>query len=219
MKRFLQTFSRWMIRLAAAAFFLQLLIGLFGMPRWYGQSKPKKVTPQPAYIVVLGGGGIPSESGLMRTYCAATIGTNFPLAKLIVSLPCEGDPETNSVGRMRDELVMRGIPAGSILMEYAGLNTHEQAVGVAQLLGTRALGLPVVVVTSPYHVKRSVLCFRKVGFTNVTGAAAMGIGAEANLSLVGPLDLRYTFWANLHSEIEWIREHVAMLYYRLRGWI
>lgn len=219
MKRFLQSFSRWVVRIAAAAFFLQVVIGFTGMPRWPGQHKPVEGAPPPSYIVVLGGGGIPSETGLMRTYCAAAIGTNYPLAKFVVSLPCEGDPATNSVGRMRDELVMRGIAVESIMMEYTGLNTHEQAAGIARLLGPAALGEPVLVVTSPYHITRSLLCFRKVGFTRVTGAATLGTGAEADLSLVGPLDLRYTLWANLHTEIEWVREHVAMLYYWTKGWI
>ncbi|MFH1183692.1 MAG: YdcF family protein [Chloroflexota bacterium] len=219
MKRFIQVFARWLVRFAAAAFFLQLVIGFTGMPRWPGQHRPNETAPPPAYIVVLGGGGIPSETGLMRTYCAAAIGTNYPLATFIVSLPCEGDPATNSVGRMRDELVLRGIPPESITMEHEGLNTHEQAAGIARLLGPAELDAPVLVVTSPYHVRRSLLCFRKVGFTRVSGAATLGIGAEADLSLAGPLDLRYTFWANLQAEVEWARECLAMLYYRLRGWI
>ncbi|MBX7259624.1 MAG: YdcF family protein [Candidatus Hydrogenedentes bacterium] len=207
------------VRFAAAAFFLQVVIGFTGMPRWRANRHAEADAAAPAYIVVLGGGGIPSETGLMRTYCAAAIGTNYPSATFIVSLPCDGDPETNSVGRMRDELVLRGLPRHSIEMEHDGLNTHEQAASVARILGPAALTNRVLVVTSPYHIRRALLCFRKVGFTQVDGSATLGIGAEADAGAAGPLDLRYTFWATLHAEIDWVRECVALLYYRLRGWI
>ena len=47
----------------------------------------------------------------MVTIC----GTRFSLDYI----PTDGVPEETSVGRMRDELVMRGVPAEQILMETA----------------------------------------------------------------------------------------------------
>ena len=102
-------------------------------------------------------------------------------------------------------------------MEHEALNTHEQAEAIATLLGPDALDAPLVVVTSPFHVRRSFLCFRKVGFTNVTGLAAHDVTAEADFG--GRVRLRYGFWDALETEIHFTREVVALLYYKLRGWI
>jgi uncharacterized SAM-binding protein YcdF (DUF218 family) len=167
--------------------------------------------------VVLGGGGIPSSSSLLRTYWAAQYGKNLTGTTFIVSLPSDGDPQTNNVGRMRDELVLRGIPLSAIRMEYHGVNTHEQAVNIQHLLGHEALDQPILIVTSEYHMRRAVLCFRELGFTQVSGLLANEIGTEAE---VGPWAcLRYGVWAHLEQETHILRELVALEAYKLKGWI
>jgi len=212
--------ARFLLNLCGVLFLLLVCVGLTGLPRsftrWLAGGEPSR-DAHPSFVIVLGGGGIPSESGLLRTYCAAAAyGADRTGVTFIVALPSDGDPATNSVGRMRDELVLRGIPAASIRMEYRGRNTREQALNVRRMLGPRADD-PVVLVTSPYHVRRSVLCFRKHGFRRVTGLPASSVGAEADLG--GWETLRYTFWNNLISEIEAVRELAALAQYRLKGWI
>jgi len=170
----------------------------------------------PDCVVVLGGGGIPSPSGLIRTYHASQVYAIAPDATFIVSLPADGDPETSSVGRMRDELVMRGVPASSVRMETRGRNTHEQAVEIREMLGDEALDKPTLVVTSPTHLRRSLMCFRKQGFTMITGLTAESVGAEADLGR-GTF-LRYGLWANLQSETEILREMLSTVVYKLMGW-
>lgn len=205
---------------AALLFFLQLFFAFFGIPRWLVAPVSNRGGPPPKdirHIVVLGGGGIPSESGLLRTYCAAAVGTNYPTARFIVSLPSEQDCETSSVGRMRDELVLRGIPAGRIRLESQALSTHEQAANIGAMLGPDQLGEPVLLVTSGLHTKRAVLSFRRAGFTRVYGLTSWEVGAEAD---AGPnLLVRYAVWANLEAEVQIAREACALLYYKLRGWI
>lgn len=206
---------------AAVALAVQLIVGIAGIPgpivRWMvglNQSPHGK----PTVIVVLGGGGIPSETGLIRTYHAARLAGNHPQARLIVALPSDGDPENNSVGRMKKELVMRGVPAEAIDMEFRGRNTHEQAVNVRGMLGgVDALRQPLVIVTSPSHIRRSLLCFRKAGFQRVAGFAAQGVGAEADLGTL--TSMRYGFWSNQRLWIDYLREWCAMAVYKLRGWI
>ena len=166
---------------------------------------------------MLGGGGIPSESGLIRTFHAAELRKTNPGAQFIVSLPSDGDPATNSVGRMRDELVMRGVPAKSIRLESAAVNTHEQAVNVAKLLGPAALTSEVRIVTSGWHLRRSIECFRKTGFTNAHIEGALSVSAEADVG--GGTFLRYGLWANLSSGVEFLREGLAVLAYKARGWM
>lgn len=208
--------------LLATAFVVEMLVGLFGMPGFIGHwfSTPIDEADRadvPRNVVVLGGGGIPSASGLMRTYYAAELCKEHTGLVYVVSLPCEGDPATNSVGRMRDELVMRGVPKAAILMEYAALNTHEQADSIARLLGPAAQQAPVLIVTDSWHMRRAVGCFRKAGFQRLGGAAAVSRGAEADPG--SGLLWRYAFWANLNSLVECTRESAALAMYKLRGWI
>ena len=225
-------FLRSLLMLAGLAFVLQLVIGVFGIPgRWslWLSGEDLQLAKPPQTIVILGGGGIPSASGLLRTYYGARAAEENRRATCIVSLPAYGDPETGSVGRMRDELVMRGVPARRIWMEHAAFNTHEQAVNIRQMLGERALNDPLLVVTCSYHVRRAVLCFKKQGFSNVGGRAAHNVAAEDDLGpdalrnqplpVTAGLNLRYGFWHNLEYSIRFIRELVALTAYRLRGWI
>ena len=222
MKRFLQILRKVLVRTAALAFALELLVGFLGVPGWLSGrlvADAATLAGPPRYVVVLGGGGIPSESGLIRTYYAATAGTNWPTATFVVSLPTDFAPAESSVGRMRDELVLRGIPASSIRMESRSFNTHEQAVRIAALLGPKALDEPVLIVTSSYHVHRALRCFRKAGFGHVAALAAVDQGPEVRVDPSGRILLRYRFWANLESEVQCARELVATFYYKLRGWI
>jgi uncharacterized SAM-binding protein YcdF (DUF218 family) len=171
----------------------------------------------PRYIVVLGGGGIPSETGLMRTYYGAKHSISFPDATVIVSLPVDEDPKTSSVGRMKEELVLRGVPESSILMETEGRNTHEQAERIRAMLGPGAIDDPVHIVTERSHLRRSLLCFRKAGFSHVFGIGTYNTGAEADMG-AGTF-LRYTLWTNLQLQIRVVREVIATGIYKLRGWV
>ncbi len=207
---------RKLYRLAVVVLFLQIILICIGPPRsledWLNLI-PAELPAQPRYVVVLGGGGVPSGSTLTRCYHAAVIGRGFTNATFIVALPSDSDPVASSVGRMRDELVMRGIPAEHIQMEYRGLNTRQQAAGVRELLGDAALDAPVIVVSSQYHVRRAVLCFRKAGFTDVTGSSAEDADVDADSGAWGWL--RYGVWSNAVSEIRIARELIALLVAKL----
>jgi uncharacterized SAM-binding protein YcdF (DUF218 family) len=211
---------RFTAGLLALAFTMQLLLAVTGLPSglvaWICGRRLEAV-PTASFVVVLGGGGIPSESGLMRTYHAAVLDQVCSNTVFIVSLPARDDPETSHVGRMRDELVMRGIEPRAIRMEHRAVNTHAQARAVRAMLRPEDLHSPLVLVTSPTHVRRAVLCFRQAGFTRVSAAAADGTGVDADLGR--GLGARYGFWNNLEFQIRVVRELVALLYYRLRGWI
>lgn len=211
---------RNLLLLLGVAFVLQMLLALHGMPqplmRWItGAKEGSREAPQ--YVVVLGGGGIPSGSGLVRTYHAAAFVGGRTNVEVIVSLPADQDPETSSVGRMRDELVLHGVSRSCIRMEYRGLNTHEQAVNVRRMLGEAALSRPLVIVTSPTHVRRSLMCFRRQGFARVSALAAFNADVEADLG--SGTGVRYGFWSALELQVEVLRELCALVVYRIRGWI
>jgi len=209
-----------LLRVCAALFLLQVLLAI---PPFDGIIKTWLKLPNadavgaPKYIVVLGGGGIPSDTGLLRTYFGAAHSIAHPEAIVIVALPADENPEVNSVGRMRDELVMRGVPSASIRMETRGRNTHEQANNIREMLGPAALEETLHLVTESTHLRRSVLCFRKAGFRRVWGIGTHNTGAEADIG--GGTFLRYTLWSNLQLQIRVFRELLATGLYKLKGWI
>ncbi|MDA0577253.1 MAG: YdcF family protein, partial [Verrucomicrobia bacterium] len=212
--------GRGLVTASAVLFFAQIVLGIIGMPRWipsWFSTAEVKLAEPARTIVVLGGGGIPSESGLMRTYCAAAVGADHLEAEYICMLPADGDPNRSSVGRMRDELVLRGVPRERVELESHARNTHQQAVAVRTMLGEAALGDPLLIVTSPSHARRALLCFRKAGFRQVACAVAESTGAEADMGQA--LFLRYGFWNALEAQVRCVRECVAMAYYKVRGWI
>ncbi len=211
--------TRIAVSVAAGLFLLQLFCAIIGPPRWltnWLNRSDLPPPPAPRYVVVLGGGSIPGGSSLMRGYCAAQYGRTLTnAATFIVALPTDGDPDKSSVGRMRDELVLHGIPASSVRMEYHGVDTWQQALGVRQLLGDEALQQPLVIVTSDYHMRRAVLYFHRAGFTQVSAMLAVDAPADAN---GGPWTwLRYAVWNNVIREVYITRELVALLGCKLKG--
>lgn len=198
---------------------------------WLG-TDPNPLQGSPNYIVLLSGGGIPSESGLMRSYQAAALAHRHPGATVIVAMPEEADEATSSTRRMFEELELRGVTRSRLLLEGRGRNTHEQAANIRQMLGASTNQPALLVVTSPDHMKRSLLTFRKVGFTRVHGDAAYDVAVNADLrydtELFGPapgadvgqsLVARYQFWNNLVIQARVVREYFALAYYKLNGWI
>lgn len=207
---------RWQV--AGGLFLAQLLLALTGTPPglrdWLnGVACYPRETPR--YVIVLSGGGIPSESSLIRAYYAAQFGRGLTGTTFVVAMPADQDPEHSSVGRFRDELVLRGIPASRVLMETHGRNTYQQAANIRQLLGAAAVHEPILIVTSGFHVRRALLCFRKQGFNRVAGLDAASIPAEAYPGWFA--FLRYRFWGNLSSQIAIVRELAAIFGYKLAG--
>lgn len=219
MKVGITKFLRRLIWVGVVLLGVQLVLLAFGPPMcvmdWLNV-RAEGPYPAPRFIAVIGGGGIPSGTSLTRCYYAAEFGHALTGTTFIVSLPTDSDPETSSVGRMREELVLRGVARSSVRMEYRGRNTHEQAVNIAKLLGPEAVAQPIVVVTSEFHMRRALLAFRKAGFREVTGLLAEDVWAEADL---GPWGwLRYGLWGNGARTFVVGRELCALLVYKLSGW-
>jgi uncharacterized SAM-binding protein YcdF (DUF218 family) len=185
----------------------------------------------PSWIVVLGGGGIPSESGLMRTYYGARAAKRYPDARVVVALPEDGDVDDSPVGRMRDELVLRGVQADRITLEPRGVNTRAQALEMRRIATNDQAR--ILVVTSPEHIRRAVGTFRKAGFKNADGYPAhdtyeggdLSVSSDAVQSplviqpVEGSLFLRYNVWNNANYLLRASREWVAITYYKLKGWM
>ncbi|MFO1492510.1 MAG: YdcF family protein [Kiritimatiellia bacterium] len=180
-------------------------------------ARPAGADFQPAAIVVLGGGGIPAESTLSRCYAGAEMARKFPGVRLIIAIPSNGAGADSPEALMRLELKMRGVDPARIDSETRGRDTREQALNVAALLGPAARTNALLVVTSDYHMRRSLACFRKAGFTRVAGHFATDNSVDADLG--AGQALRYTFWSAAEVLVVSLREIVALGWYQLRGWI
>lgn len=221
--------------IAGVLFMIQVGFAIFGVPRmvtnWLRCTDLSKIS-NPKYIIVLGGSGVPSTTTLIRSYYGAQCAIKHPLAKCIVALPTKGDPDNGSAGRMKNELVLRGVDSRQIDMEYHGMNTHQQAENIAKMIGVENMHEPIMIVTSPYHMRRAYLCFKKAGFNVVGSLPANSTGSESDyeqaiiawsgfFSSIGNIigNLRYGLWSNMTAQIWMSRELLGIMIYKLYGWI
>ncbi len=198
---------------------------------WMGAAGPDR-DAAPAYIVLMGGGGIPSESGLMRCYETAVQAARHPKAKVVVAMPLEPDEKPGGTTVVMRELMLRGVDRARILHEDKGRHSAEQARFTWKLVDGARAQPAVMIVSSPEHVLRSRLAFRKAGFTKVRGAGTFGEMLHADLSMPSEtiaslpvpdpgrsILLRYRVWDTLIIEVRVLRELAALGYYKLKGWI
>lgn len=222
---------------------------------WYGLSVSKAgVNRPPDYIVVLGGGGMPSESGLMRCWYAAKTANYFTRAKVIIALPGDVNDSLSSIIGMKKEILIRGIESRRIILEDSGTNTRAQALNILKGITNieqrmsnnesnrhsifnpsilQSFSPSVLIVTSPEHLRRAVLTFKKAGFQKVDGLPAFEEAIESDITFKGKrlggrlwvpdignsITLRYQFWTQLHYEELLLRELLALAYYKVKGWI
>lgn len=198
---------------------------------WLGTSSLKEAST-PSYIVVMGGSAMPGESGLIRSYYAAMIAEEYSDAKIIIALPGDIYDSSSSIRLMQKELEIRNINPNRIILENKGKNTRYQALEIQKIVPPNKSS--IIVVTSPSHMRRSILSFEKIGFQNVNGAPAFSAihdfelffndeklgGKNRFLPDIGNnTQIRYQFWKHLEFEIIFMREMVALGYYNLKGWI
>jgi len=234
-RRFIQAASRILL-LSAGVFFLVLLILSFTTLPFYARhwlgTHLGCVSKEPDVIVLMGGAGIPSDDGLLRTYFTALLASRYPRSQVIIAFPGDTLEKMNLPFQFKSELVMRGIDHGRIRFENTGRNTRQQAMLIAGMMlpDTSALAL----VTSPEHMYRSILVFRKLGFNNIEGFPTSEVSIDDRFLTFDDKDLkgnrnvppighnkqvRYQFWNHLEYEILVIRELFALGYYKLRSWI
>jgi uncharacterized SAM-binding protein YcdF (DUF218 family) len=224
---------------------------------WYKMGVKKAgINRPPDYIVLLGGGGMPSESALMRTYHTAGIAGYFNRSKIIIAMPGDTSDNQSTLLQMKKELVLRGISPQRILLEDSGTNTRAQAQYVFKRISNieyRILNIErksnssqasahsslliahssLLLVTSPEHLYRAVLTFKKAGFTRVDGLPAFEQAIESDITfdsrrlggrkfipgIGNNLTLRYQFWTQMNYELLILRELTALTYYKLKNWI
>jgi len=235
-KRFLNILHICFLSLGVL-FLIVILLSFTSLPYWgyywLGTSQ-SKITEKPDYIILLGGGGMPSESNLMRAFFVFKAATESLESQIVISIP--GDPsDSNSTARLVSaELIRKGIDPQRINYEEIGTNTRSQALHLQKFNSENLTDKPILLVTSPEHMRRAVLVFKKAGFINVSALPAFENALEADLifkdedlggnklpvpDIGNNISVRYQFWNHLKYEILIARELAALGYYQLRGWI
>jgi uncharacterized SAM-binding protein YcdF (DUF218 family) len=73
----------------------------------------------------------------------------------------DGEREADELSSL---LKLMGVPQEDILIENNSRNTHESAVAVKQMLSDKTTPDQCLLITSSYHMRRSLGCFKKSGW-------------------------------------------------------
>lgn len=183
---------------------------------------------KPDAIVILGGSGMPSPDGLIRTFYAAEAAERYKDTKIIIALPYNEKDSLHQLNLMAHELIVKGIDSLRIKYEPLGFNTRSQAVHIATMCGDNIKEASLLLITSPEHMYRAIRTFKKAGFTHVGGLPAFETPVDEERvkdkekspdARVKNLSLRYNVWSYLHYELLVLREYCAVSYYKIKGWI
>ena len=210
-------------------FALMIVLALTSAPFYMyynlGQN-PNKDTQitRPQQIVMFGGAGMPSEDNLMRLYHTAALARRFDVPVMLVH------PKDSLCQAEMTRLLNQG-GIEQITYMTSGANTRSQCLELKER-HPQLINKPLLVVTSPEHVQRTVKSLNKVGFKEVIGVAAYPSTVDFDLSLkkeklggneivpsVESVKMRYTFFNYLKLEITCLREYLALGYYKIKGWV
>ena len=222
---------KWFFIVFGAFSFLLFVLSFTTIPYYayrFLSMEQEKLNFSPDIIVVLGGSGMPSPDGLIRTYYAAENALQYPNAKIIIALPYNEVDSLRQLKLMARELIIRGVDSLRINFEPFGFNTHSQAENIAVLVGNKKISESLLIVSSPEHLFRAIKTFRKAGFVNVGAVPAFDtpVDEEKIKDKEGTKDmrvrnlmLRYNMWSYLNYELIVLREYCAITYYKIKGWI
>ncbi len=225
------------------AFFLATLLIWVGGNGWVTgallkslewQYLPLVEIPQAEAIVVLGGGTQPfvyprpgpevDDAGDRIIYGARLYREGKAPLILVTGgrLPWSFSPQ-GAAHEMADLMTFMGVPEEMILLEEKSANTYENAIFTKDIL--EPMGITrIILVTSAFHMPRSVAVFEKQGF-DVIPAPTDFIITEFNedlpFSQIWPNYLFSIFptAANLNQTTLALKEYIGILTYWARGWL
>lgn len=160
----------------------------------------------------LTGQGTPSGDALWRVVTAVRAFRKIHLP-IIVSGGASvrgGTPESVITGRFLKDL---GVPADMVIEERQSRDTTENARNCKDILELRGFRNPILV-TSGYHMKRSVQAFERVGVRVLPLPARFMTVPENTYTWMHFLPSVSAFGISATA----IKEHAGFLFYRLKHW-
>ena len=125
----------------------------------------------------------------------------------------EEEPEAN---KFKKAMIMMGVPDSVIMLENETRNTYESAVAVRPMLDSlQVKGRDCLLITSAFHMRRSLECYRKAGldiepFTTDFYSNPRSFYPD---NLLIPKLEAFMTWQKL------VKEWVGMLAYKVAGYI
>jgi len=179
--------------------------------------------PDPIGIIVLGGsislsrtaasGQVVMTSDANRITSGAELARRYPRARLVFT-GGSGDlfqPEPSEAGAARSIWLALGVPESQMLFESKSRNTWENAVLTRDLVDPKP-GETWLLVTSAWHMPRSVGIFRRVGFSVVPYPVAQRTLGGAQDLVPQSYIVDRVFMLDMS-----IREWIGLLAYHLTG--
>jgi uncharacterized SAM-binding protein YcdF (DUF218 family) len=125
-------------------------------------------------------------------------------------------PESEAMAEL---LTMMGVPKSVILEDSSSLNTYQNAVNVKQILDAQGIRR-VLLVTSAFHMPRSLMIFRKLGMDVVPAPTDFLVPdmTSGQLSFAGILVRCVPDSQDLYNVTRALKEYVGIAVYRLKGW-
>lgn len=185
--------------------------------------RPDPAPAEVAGIIVLGGGfeggvnlvrgGYELNSSGDRFVETAILARRYPNARVVVtggngSLMLEGEGDGDTAPRL---LTALGVEADRLVLEKRSRNTHENAVFTREMVEPRP-GEVWLLVTSAFHMPRSMGLFRKAGFDVVPWPADYRTAGNEHVGLA-----QDNVQDSLQNLTVGIREWVGLFAYWLSG--
>lgn len=182
--------------------------------------------PAGSHVIVLGGGvdsrvteanqfGAMSPATLTRATHAAHMALAEPDIRLVVAGGALNYVSEADV--IATYLMTLGVSEERILRESASANTHQNALNVSELLATETLDGPLRLVTSAMHMPRALNTFKRA-------FKALGVSiCPVSVDIQGLQNVPVYAWMPQLTALNkfdlWFHEVIALLVYRLRGWL
>ncbi len=116
---------------------------------------------------------------------------------------------------LKDYLIAIGVQPDKILFEKESRNTFENALNTAALFDSVNLRKDITLITSGFHMKRAIGCFKKQGFS----VYPISANAYTRHQPLKPADY---FIPSLETLQDWpliIKEWVGICVYKLKGYL
>lgn len=190
-----------------------------------GQFPPQRIEDLPSAdaIVVLGGAVLPATDTRPFTHIHTTADRAWHAARLFhagkapIVLASGGTvwpvPDPTSAASMRELLEALGVPKAAIVLEEESRNTRQNAMHTARVATERGIRT-VLLVTSPWHMPRAIATFRVAGLPATPAPSAYARGPFRS-GLLGFVPSTTALSTNTKA----MRELLAQLVYRWRGWV
>lgn len=176
-------------------------------------------------IVLLGGGGVSmsaprqfpevNEAGDRMLHAARLYKMGYAPKIITTGTQVGGFESVPEAVQNAMVLAEIGVDSTDILKELKARNTHEHAPNIIKILDSLGLPREIILVTTASHMKRSIIVFKKYGFTVYPAATDFN---SINRLFSSTRDF-FPVVGALEKSTTAIHEYYGIIGYRLLGWI